>query len=81
MGRNAITTASGDRNQISEILARCTNDPEYRAELMENPSGVLSEMGIRISQQTHLVVAETDSVFSIQRVAGEIVKIVLPTTI
>ena len=57
------------------------NDPAYKAELIDNPNSALAEMGIRVSEQTRLVVAETESTFAIHRTAGEIVKILLPSTL
>jgi len=68
-------------NQMSELLIKCRNDPDYKADLIDNPSTVLAEMGIRVSQHIRLVVAETESMISIQRVAGDIVKIQLPSTV
>jgi len=79
--RKAIAPPTIGRNQISEVLVKCMNDPDYKADLIDNPSDALAEMGIRISEQTRLVVAESESMFSIQRVAGDIVKILLPSTL
>ena len=57
------------------------NDPDYKADLIDNPNSALAEMGIRVSEKTKLVVTETESIFAIQRVAGDIVRILLPVTL